>query len=223
MTQTQQVVDYLWAISPDGATNAQLANALGIASQQTVYMLTQELARWGRIRSERQGRTWVFYAANSALVGTASALARARWGSSGSGERAAAQFVAVARHVLSVRYGADLAPRTVPGIRKRFALVSPDFQVVGDAKYVAGSTDAGLAPAKFAMISEDVWLLEKCQAERVFMVFGGDRQTPALWLKRFGELATGVAYYYQADDGALERLDSNTWVQVDGVSSGPSI
>lgn len=48
MTYAEQIVDYLWSIAPDGATNGQIARHLGIRSQQTVYMLTHDLVRGAR-------------------------------------------------------------------------------------------------------------------------------------------------------------------------------
>ncbi len=44
MSYKERILDYLWVIAPRGATNGQIARALGISSQQTVYMTTQELA-----------------------------------------------------------------------------------------------------------------------------------------------------------------------------------
>ena len=60
--------------------------------------------------------------------------------------------------------------------------------------------------ADFATIAEHVWLLEKTGAPTTFLVFGNDREVPALWLERYGSLATGVAFYFLADGGRLELL-----------------
>jgi hypothetical protein len=203
MTQAQQVLDYLWAVAPDGATNAQLAEELGIASQQTVYMLTRGLTNGGRVRSERRGRTSVFYAQESPLFGLEPTAVP-----SGNDVRAASHFTAFARNVLSAYYGADLAPRIVPCVRKLFALVSPDYEAVGEAKYIASVGGIGSSPAKFAIISEYVWLLEKSRAAHTFLVFGNDRQVPSLWLKRYSNLASEVAFFYLTGDGGLERLEA---------------
>ncbi len=197
MTQAQQVLDYLWAVAPEGAGNAQLAEALGIASQQTVYMLTRELAAQGWVRDERQGRTLVFYAQEGPLLGSEPGALPL------SDLQAAIRFAAFARGVLSARYRADLALRTIPGIRKRFALVSSDYQVIGEAKYVASIGGRGSSSAKFALISEDVWLLQRSRGAQTFLVFGNDRQVPLLWLKRHGDLAPGVTFF-MAGGGKLE-------------------
>jgi hypothetical protein len=37
-------LEALWPVAPDDATNGQTARALGITSQQTIYVTTQELA-----------------------------------------------------------------------------------------------------------------------------------------------------------------------------------
>src|SRR5215210_3823889 len=59
VTHAENILNYLWSIAPDGATNGELARALGIASQQTVYMTTQDLQRRGLLRAEQRGRIWV--------------------------------------------------------------------------------------------------------------------------------------------------------------------
>ena len=43
MTQVQSILNYLWSIAPNGATNGEIARATGIASQQGVYVTTQHL------------------------------------------------------------------------------------------------------------------------------------------------------------------------------------
>ena len=50
MTQAESVLDYLWSLAPNGATNGELTRRLGIPSHQTVHMLTQQLMYQGRIR-----------------------------------------------------------------------------------------------------------------------------------------------------------------------------
>jgi len=41
-TNKERVLDYLWSISPEHATNSQVREATGISSHQQVYMLTRE-------------------------------------------------------------------------------------------------------------------------------------------------------------------------------------
>lgn len=62
MTHRERVDDYVRQIAPAGATNREIAVALGIRWPGTVFKATQRLVRAGRIRRERQGRTWVFSA-----------------------------------------------------------------------------------------------------------------------------------------------------------------
>jgi hypothetical protein len=63
-----------------------------------------------------------------------------------------------------------------------------------------------LPPAKFSIIAEYVWLLEKTGAPATFSICGNDRHVPELWLQRYGSLVSGVSFYFLTDDGTLEML-----------------
>jgi hypothetical protein len=98
----------------------------------------------------------------------------------------------------------------VPGVPKEWDMVSPDGHIVGDAKYFTLVHGQRLPPAKFSVIAEHVWLLEKTGAQTTFLVFGNDRQVPELWLQRYGHLVSRVAFCFLADDGRLELLKEGT-------------
>lgn len=49
MSYKERILNYLWSVAPGGATNGQIARALGISSPQTVSMTTQELAGRHRV------------------------------------------------------------------------------------------------------------------------------------------------------------------------------
>ncbi|NOZ49405.1 MAG: hypothetical protein GXP37_05065 [Chloroflexi bacterium] len=204
-TNKERILDYLWSISPDWATNGRIREETGIKSHQQVYLLTQELLRKGLIRGEQHGREWVFWANESpafqlASPGPAAVLARAD-------KRISPHaFEKLARKVMSDHFGVPLRPGSVPGVPKRFDLVSPDKNVVGDAKYFTLVRGQRLPPAKFSIIAEHVWLLEKTGAPVTFLVFGNDRQVPELWLGRYGGLVSGVAFFFLRDDGVLKPL-----------------
>ena len=117
-----------------------------------------------------------------------------------------AAFEERARRVLSAYYGMELAPGSVPGVPKRFDMVSSDLQVIGDAKSYSLVGGARRPPAKLATISEYIWLLEKTGAPDTFLVFGNDRRVPELWLKDYGSLLSSVAFYFLHDDNRLELL-----------------
>ena len=118
----------------------------------------------------------------------------------------AARFEALARRVLSDHYAVDLTRGSLPGVAKLFDFVSPDRRVVGDTKYFSLIGGVGLPAAKFSIIAEHVWLLEKTGARTTFLVFGNDRAVPLRWLARYGVLASSVAFFFVYDDGTLERL-----------------
>ncbi len=206
MTQAENVVAYLWSVLPDGATNSEIAESLGIGSHQIVFMITRDLMRRGLIRGDREGRTWTFYGVEDPAALLAG---RARWprGAEWSGgTMSPAGFEALAGRRLSERYGVALSPGSVSGVHKRFDFVSPDRQVIGDAKYYTLVGGVALPPAKFSIIAEHVWLLEKTRAPSTFLVFGNDRRVPSLWLERYGNLARAVAFYFLTDEGGLDLL-----------------
>jgi hypothetical protein len=64
----------------------------------------------------------------------------------------------------------------------------------------------GLPPAKFSVIAEHVWLLEKTGSRVKFLIFGNDRRVPEQSLKRYSQLLDGVDFFFLATDGKLDRL-----------------
>ncbi len=118
-----------------------------------------------------------------------------------------AQFEKLARDVMSGHFGLVLREGQAEGVPKRFDLVSPDGSTVGDAKYFTMVRGESLPPAKFSVIAEYVWLLEKTNADRKFLVFGNDRRVPEEWLRRYGHLRDDVEFYFlNRGSGQPERL-----------------
>jgi hypothetical protein len=108
---------------------------------------------------------------------------------------------------MSAHLGVSLAPGAVPGVPRVFELVSADGSAVGCALHYAPVQGQRLPPAKFSLIGERVWLLEKVSAPLRFLAFGYDRDVPLRWLQRYGHLAPGVRFYYLDDEGLVEELD----------------
>lgn len=203
-TNRERVLNYLWSAGPEGASNGDIVRATGIHSHQQVYMLTQELMRQGRIKGEQRAGGWVFWADESpanqlASAGPARLVA-------GEAPLSPQEFETLAQRVMSAHYGAPLAPGQVAGVPKRFDLVSVDGRIVGDAKYFTLVGGQRLPPAKFSVIAEHVWLLEKTGAPTQFLVFGHDRRVPELWLKRYGKLVRTVEFWFLGDGGELLDL-----------------
>lgn len=132
-TNRERVLDYLWSVGPDGASNSDIVRATGIHSHQQVYMLTQQLMHHGRIKGEQRAGGWVFWADESLAGQLASAGPALR--ATGEAALTPAGFEDLAQRVMSAHYGVPLAPGQVAGVPKRFDLVSADGQIVGDAKY----------------------------------------------------------------------------------------
>jgi hypothetical protein len=157
-THREQILDYLWSISPVYATNSQIREATGIGSHQQVYLLTQELMYSRLIRGEQRGREWTFWADESPAVqmaspGRASRRARAM---AVADQLSPGAFEDLARAVMSRHFGLTLAPGQVPGVHKEWDMVSPGGETVGDAKYFTLVRGQHLPPAKFSVIAEHV-------------------------------------------------------------------
>ncbi len=177
-TYKERILDYLWAVAPGYATNGQIREGTGIRSHQQVYMLTQELMHSHLIRGERRGREWLFRADESPAVQSASRAEADSRAASGLSARA---FEEMACSAMSSHFGGlALTPQKVRDVPKLFDMVSKDQRIVGDAKYFALVRGERRPPAKFSVIAEHVWLLEKTGAPVKFLVFGNDRRVPLL-------------------------------------------
>lgn len=210
-TNSERIVHYLRSVSPESATNSQIREATGISLYLQVHVLTQQLMRDGLIRGEQQGREWTFWADESPPAQLASrGRASRRDLTTAVDERLTPRaFGDLARAVMSKHFGVLLAPGQAAGVHKEWDMVSPDGDLVGDAKYFTPVRGQRLPPAKFSVIAEHVWLLEKTGAPVTFLVFGNDRQVPELWLQRYGSLVLDVSFYFLTDGGDLEQLSSD--------------
>jgi hypothetical protein len=115
-------------------------------------------------------------------------------------------FESLAGRALSQKYGQPLGKGKMPGVPKEFDFVSPDGSVVGDAKFYTLVGGTRPPPAKFSVIAEHVWLLEKTRAPHKFLVCGNDRRVPELWLARHGSLVGDVAFYFFSEGDELVAL-----------------
>lgn len=107
---------------------------------------------------------------------------------------------------MSRHLGVNLRKARAGEHHKKFDFISEDGSVVGDAKFYTLVGGESLPPAKFSVIAEHVWLLEKTTAARKFLVFGNQPEVPEQWLSRYGNLVEGVEFYFLTSDGALRQL-----------------
>ncbi len=119
-------------------------------------------------------------------------------------------FEEFARRVMSEYFGVELRPGKKPDWPKTFDMVSPDYRIVGDAKYYTMVRGKRLPSAKFANISKEVWFLEHIDADVKFLAFGNDIRVPEEWLKRYGYLLKTVKFYFIHADGKVEELKPET-------------
>lgn len=184
----------------------ELSKGVGITPRQTVNQMCRDLHKDGLIRREqRDGKI-----RNTALVRGAAegiaATAEPRASAPTDANMTPAGFEALAEVVLSQHFEVRLSQGSVPGVPKRFDLVSPGGDVVGDAKFYTLVRGEHLPPAKFSVIAEHVWLLEKTGAREKFLVFGNDRRVPEQWLERYGHLVGDVSFYFLSASGDLQRI-----------------
>ncbi len=200
MTDKDRILAFLRSLSPKAATNTEIQEATGIESHHEVYGLTQDLMLEGEIHGVKGEGEWLFWLGEpEALPEPVRSPRRARRMSS-------RQFEALARERMSEHYDVPLEPGWVGQVHKRFDFVGPYGRIVGDAKYYTRVRGTRWPPAKAATITEHVWLLEKTGAPETFLVFGNDRQVPVMWLERYGNLVSGVKFFFLSDDGELEEL-----------------
>lgn len=106
-----------------------------------------------------------------------------------------------ARQYFSKLWSVDLQARTIRvdgQVGWKFDLVSPDLRTVGDAKWLK---NIKVPAAKWSVIAEYVWLLQKVQADRAFMVFGHDIEVAERWLRRMRSLTAPVEFYFLGGAG----------------------
>ena len=117
------------------------------------------------------------------------------------------EFESFARKAMSEYFGVELSEGSPDDFPKRFDMVSPDGQIVGDAKFLTLVQGKKPPPAKFMEIAGHVWLLERVPAQRRFLVFGNQCEVPQQWLKKYGALVRAVEFYFLHPDGKLEKLN----------------
>jgi hypothetical protein len=209
MSNRDRVLDFLRRAGHAGATNEEILSHTGIRPHQQVFAITRDLLSQGSIKGIRAGKEWRFW-----ITSQASPKARSE-----STEVAPTQeirlkseltpldFERKALAAMNEALGTRLAPGQLPGVPKRFDYVSEDRSIVGDAKFYTLVNGERLPPAKFSIIAEHVWLLEKTNARRKFLVFGNDRRVPEQWLRKYGNLVSGVEFFFVGQTGEAIRLN----------------
>ncbi len=203
MTNTEVVLRHLNFIYPQEATNSDIVRATKIEPHQKVYGITRKLLRAGKISGRQIGREWFF----KAIPGSEEAPETLYEKPIPEESPNSTSFESLARQVFSRYYGTPLKPGCLPGIPKKWDLLSDDGMIVGDAKYYTLVGGSSLPPAKFSTIAEHVWLLEKTDARTKFLVFGNQIEVPQHWLARYGKLVSGVNFFFLDAEGNITLLN----------------
>lgn len=168
MTNVEVVLRHLNFVYPQEATNSDIVKATKIEPHQQVFIITRaspEPARFpaGKLAGNGSSKPFLvlkklrkLYMKNRFLEESPNSIS----------------FESLARQVFSQYYGTPLKPGSLPGIPKKWDLLSEDGTIVGDAKYYTLVGGSSLPPAKFSTIAEHVWLLEKNQCpDQIFGVW----------------------------------------------------
>ena len=116
------------------------------------------------------------------------------------------KFEIAARKKMSDFFCVKLTEKQVSNVPKKFDMVSPDGNIVGEAKYYRKTK--GGESGKDSIFAEYIRLLEKTPAEKKFMVFGGERKILEKWFKKHKHLFEDnlAFYFYDMDTDKLEEL-----------------
>lgn len=210
MTNTERILEYLRKNAPNSFSNADLVNRTGVRPHPQVFQITQRLMAAGEIQGRLYGKDWMFWCDTPATMPKAEQSKVALPDQPkpiAPVQGDARAFEAVARLAMSRFFNVVLSEASPEGVPKRFDLVSEDGSIIGDAKYYSMVRGEAIPPAKFSIISEHVWLLEKCRARHRFLAFGNQRQVPVEWLSRYGGLLQGIDFYFISGDGSISKLN----------------
>jgi hypothetical protein len=94
----------------------------------------------------------------------------------------------------------------VGNIHKEWDMVSDYGRIIGDAKNLSMVHGKSLPPAKFSIIVEHVWLLDKAKANIKFLEFWNQIEGPMLLLGKYGNLVSNVQFYIMDDEENVEQL-----------------
>jgi hypothetical protein len=207
MSNRDRVLQFLRSIAPQDASNAEIVARTGIRPHQQVFMITRDLSEAGLIRGVRSGHEWRYRSEGPKPTLSKEVFVPDTHLPPADGDVSSPrQFELLAQRLMSRHYGVRLDPGKVPGVPKTFDLVSSDHKIVGDAKFYTLVRGEQLPPAKFSVIAEHVWLLEKVTAERKFLVFGNERQVPERWLVRYGALVGDVRFWFIDEQEVIHQL-----------------
>jgi hypothetical protein len=106
------------------------------------------------------------------------------------------EFEKLARRAMNQYFGVELVEKNPKNFPKRFDMVSPNEDIVGDAKFLTLVHRKKTPPAKMMEIGGHVWLLEKVDAKIRFLAFGNQRNVPEMWLRKYGSLVQNVEFYF---------------------------
>ncbi len=199
----RKVMEFIKACAPRGVSSADIARRTGI-SQASAYQIARALMEEGFVRAARDGRVWRFsWNANGRMVPGAGSGRAAPAPTPETGE---GDFPARVRQAVEEHYGCSFDMAAPDDLSPAWRLVGDDGAILGQALHLAPLADGRVPAGRLTLLSGLVWLLEKSEAERPFMVIGGDSATADAWRAHHGSCCDEVEVFYLDDGGELSRL-----------------
>jgi hypothetical protein len=209
MTNAERILAYLARIAPRSASNTEIVRFTQIQPHQQVFQVTKRLVDEGKLSAGKDGNEWRFRLKES---DEPHAPLQSEFRTPlifqplDSFVELAREFERKAGTAMAHHFGVPLQQGEVGRVPKRFDFISPDRTIVGDAKYMSLVHGIADPPAKFSIIAEHVWLLERTNAAHQFLVFGNDRRVPTRWLERYGALRDRTEFFFLDSDSRLTHL-----------------
>ena len=133
MINKDRIKRYLETIYPEQATNADIRKATGVEPHQQVFQITSSLMESGYITGRRIGKIWYFKANLGKTKKPIKPLFSKIQAQNLNLDSSSFENLAISK--FSDYFYSSLRSGSVPGIPKRWDMVSRDRKIVGDAKY----------------------------------------------------------------------------------------
>jgi len=95
----------------------------------------------------------------------------------------------------------------IKGKSKRFDFVDIKNKIVGDAKYYSFTKSGNRPSAKFSILNEYIWLLQKLPKPwRKFIVIGKDKSLVEKYVKEYKPWLENVMIFYSDGKSVLKKI-----------------
>jgi len=192
----KKILEFIRLKHPAAVTSAEIARRTGV-SQPQIYQITKDLMQRKMVRGARDGRVWKYtWNGTGAQPGAAANDAGAPGGLEQFGRRASA--------ALEELEGAQFTAQPQEGAANVLALSGAEAAAL--ALYFTAAPGERVPYARLAFINGHVWLLERMEADNLYLILGGDEATARAWAEQFAPLCADVSVLWLSSSGGFEQL-----------------